>query len=257
MSSSESQDETHLTPSALGTKAHWDSLYALELTNHSSNPSDIGTVWFSDSDCESRIYQYLTSDDLSLSSTTTFLDVGTGNGHLLFSLLEDGDFEGDGMVGVDYSEGSVELAKNIAEQTPNAEGVKFFQLDIIKSSTELDFFGSRIAEEGGFDVILDKGTFDAISLSDEMLDDGSGRRIYEVYPEKVAKWLKPEGGIMLITSCNWTEDELVKKMTTSNSGLEKMGRVKYPEFTFGGKKGSTVCTVAFRLPAKGMIPTQI
>ncbi|KAK6534180.1 hypothetical protein TWF281_005513 [Arthrobotrys megalospora] len=246
MSSSDSPEEKHLTPSALGTKAHWDSLYTLELTNHSSNPSDIGTVWFSDSDCESRIYQYLTSDSLSLPSTTTFLDVGTGNGHLLFSLLEDGDFEGDGMVGIDYSEGSVELARNIAEQTPNAEGVKFLRLDVIKSSPDLGFFGPRIAEEGGFDVILDKGTFDAISLSDEVVDDGSGRRIYEVYPENVARWLKPEGGIMLITSCNWTEEELVEKMTVEGSGLEMMGRIKYPEFTFGGKKGSTVCTVAFR-----------
>ncbi|EPS35675.1 hypothetical protein H072_10933 [Dactylellina haptotyla CBS 200.50] len=246
MSSAEPAEDAHLNPSALGTKAHWDSLYALELTNHSANPDDVGTIWFSDSDCESRIYQYLTSDSLSLPSTSTFLDVGTGNGHLLFSLLEDGDFEGDGMVGVDYSEGSVELARNIAEQTPEAAGVKFLRLDVIQDTPELAFFGERIAEEGGFDVILDKGTFDAISLSDQLLEDGTGRRIYEVYPEKVAKWVKPDSGILLVTSCNWTEEELVKKMTVEGSGLEVKGRIKYPEFTFGGKKGSTVCSVAFQ-----------
>ncbi|KAF3931003.1 hypothetical protein ABW20_dc0101625 [Dactylellina cionopaga] len=245
MSSSEPSEEVHLNPSALGTKAHWDSLYALELTNHSSNPSDVGTIWFSDSDCESRIYQYLTSDTLSLPSTATFLDVGTGNGHLLFSLLEDEDFEGSGMVGVDYSEGSVELAKGIAEQTPNAEDVKFLRLDVIQDTPELTFFGDRIAAEGGFDVVLDKGTFDAISLSDELLSDGSGRRVYEVYPEKVATWVKADSGILLITSCNWTEEELIRRMTVESSGLEVKGRVKYPEFTFGGKRGSTVCTVAF------------
>ncbi|KAK6331144.1 hypothetical protein TWF696_003213 [Orbilia brochopaga] len=237
-----SEDDTHLDPSVLGTKAHWDDLYALELTNHAANPSDIGTVWFSDADCETRIYRYLT-DELELPSSATFLDVGTGNGHLLFSLLEDGDFVGEGMVGVDYSERSVELAKNIASQTPGAEDVRFLQLDIIKETPELEFFGAQVANEGGFDVVLDKGTFDAISLSDERLEDG--RRVYEIYPEKVAKWVKPQDGVLLITSCNWTEEELVRKVT-AGGGLEASGRVRYPEFTFGGKKGSAVCTVAFK-----------
>ncbi|KAK6523236.1 hypothetical protein TWF694_006126 [Orbilia ellipsospora] len=245
MSSSDPPEDTDLNPSALGTKAHWDSLYALELTNHTSNPSDIGTIWFSDSDCESRIYQYLTSDILSLPSSTTFLDVGTGNGHLLFSLLEDGDFEGDGMVGVDYSEGSVELARNIAAQTEGAAGVKFLQLDVIYDRPKLEVFGERIAKEGGFDVVLDKGTFDAISLSDEVVQDGTGRRVYEVYPERVAEWVKVDKGILLVTSCNWTEEELVRRMTEGGK-LEVKGRIKYPEFTFGGKKGSTVCSVAFQ-----------
>ncbi|KAF3922820.1 hypothetical protein ABW21_db0204043 [Orbilia brochopaga] len=237
-----SEDDNHLDPSVLGTKSHWDDLYTVELANHAANPSDIGTVWFSDADCETRIYRYLT-EELELPPTATFLDVGTGNGHLLFSLLEDGEFVGEGMVGVDYSERSVELARNIATQTPGAEDVRFLRLDVIKDTPELGFFSEKVAEEGGFDVVLDKGTFDAISLSDETLDDG--RRIYEVYPEKVAGWVKKDGGVLLITSCNWTEEELVKKVTVGG-GLEVSGRVRYPEFTFGGKKGSAVCTVAFK-----------
>ncbi|EWC43439.1 hypothetical protein DRE_07580 [Drechslerella stenobrocha 248] len=243
-----SDEDAHLNPSLLGTKDYWDSLYDLELTNHADNPSDVGTIWFSDADCESRIYQYLTSDELSLPPTTTFLDLGTGNGHLLFSLLEEDDFLADGMVGVDYSQKSVDLARAIAAQTPGAEDVKFLRLDIIAESPELSVFGDRVADEEGFDVVLDKGTFDAISLSDGVVDDGTGRRVYEVYPERVARWVKPGSGILLVTSCNWTEEELVRKVVTQGSGLEFSGRIKYPEFTFGGKKGSAVCTVAFKRP---------
>ncbi|KAJ6258388.1 Protein-lysine N-methyltransferase EFM4 [Drechslerella dactyloides] len=209
-------EDAHLDPSVLGTKSHWDDLYTLELTNHAANPSDIGTVWFSDADCETRICRYLT-DTLSLPATSTFLDVGTGNGHLLFSLLEDDEFVADGMVGVDYSDKSVELARNIAAQTPGAEDVRFLRLDVIKETPELGFFSERVADEGGFDVVLDKGTFDAISLSDERLDDG--RRVYEVYPEKVARWVK-KGGVLLITSCNWTEEELVGKVTAGGCSPE-------------------------------------
>ncbi|KLU87601.1 hypothetical protein MAPG_06598 [Magnaporthiopsis poae ATCC 64411] len=54
VTSSSSQPE-HLVPSELGTKEYWDALYDKEIANHASNPADIGTVWFDDSDAEAKM----------------------------------------------------------------------------------------------------------------------------------------------------------------------------------------------------------
>ncbi len=59
----------------------------------------------------------------------------------------------------------------------------------------------------GFDVVLDKGTFDAISLSSTR--DAAGRRLCESYASRVVPFMKSGIGILVVTSCNWTEEELV------------------------------------------------
>lgn len=159
------------------------------------------------------------------------------------------------MVGVDYSEGSVELARAIGSgkeyEAVGGGEVRFLRIDVIQHDGDLKDFGiERVQKEGGFDVVLDKGTFDAISLCDDVVIDsntGEEVKVHEAYPGKVGRWVKPETGILLITSCNWTEEELISKITAARGvKLEMYGRIKYPEFTFGGKKGSTVCTVGFR-----------
>lgn len=175
-------------------------------------------------------------------NATRFLDLGTGNGHLLFSLREDG-WNG-ALVGVDYSAQSIRLASEILASKPPAfrAAISFHEVDIlapISASAPPEWLG-----DDGFDVVLDKGTFDAISLSDET--DASGRRIVEGYRESVERVVK-SGGRFLITSCNWTEEELrawVVEAEGSQFVLE--GKVKYPSFTFGGKTGSSVCTLCFR-----------
>ena len=48
-----------------------------------------------------------------------------------------------------------------------------------------------------WDLITDKGTYDAVCLSDETKE---GRRLQDLYVESVAKLLQ-KGGIFLITSC--------------------------------------------------------
>jgi hypothetical protein len=58
-------------------------------------------------------------------------------------------------------------------------------------------------------VALDKGTYDAVSLHPE---DPKGKR--EKYILNVWKLLKPQG-LLVITSCNWTEKELVLQFSTS------------------------------------------
>lgn len=239
----------HLDPSELGTKSYWDAAYSTERDNFSSNPADEGTVWFSDAGAEERMLSFL--EDLADEGTlhkdkaseddddgdtqqvaTRFLDLGTGNGHLLFALREDG-WTGE-MVGLDYSAQSVTLATTIRDAKEEAyHDISFREWDVFAQGS-VDWAGA------GFDVVLDKGTFDAICLAQDT--DEQGRRICEQYREKVEPLVK-KGGRFLITSCNWTEQELKGWFEGGDFTFED--KVKYPSFTFGGQTGSSVVTLCF------------
>lgn len=163
-----------------------------------------------------------------------------------------------------------------------ATGPAFTEDELQRDPTKirLDWFPY---ERGGFDIVMDKGTFDAVSLSDEGLPDeqkgSSGnvgeeervkqdrkgiashhRRICETYPS-IAMKLVREGGFLVVTSCNWTEDEVIRWFTGTDTvnGSDKSntkdslyvwGRVEYPRFQFGGQEGQGVCTVCFRRKAR-------
>lgn len=101
-------------------------------------------------------------------------------------------------------------------------------------------------ESQGFDIVLDKGTFDAISLSDKTTASAN-THICHQYPIVASKLVRP-GGYLIVTSCNWTEDELVHWFTTATKSteLEVWHRLEYPRFRFGGMEGQGVCTVCFR-----------
>jgi len=86
-----------------------------------------------------------------------------------------------------------------------------------------------------FDVILDKGTFDAISLCPESAD--SKKRLYLDF---VKNTLKKDDGLFSITSCNWTEEELMKVF---GEDFEVKDRIPFPSFQFGGVTGSTVTSI--------------
>ena len=53
-----------------------------------------------------------------------------------------------------------------------------------------------------YDVILDKGTYDAISLNPENALEQRKQYITNVHA------MLKDGGLLFITSCNWTEDQL-------------------------------------------------
>jgi SAM-dependent methyltransferase len=197
---------------------------------------------------------------------STFLDIGTGNGHLLFA-LRDAGWEGH-MLGVDYSAASIRLARQIGQRrlsAANGEPVTDASSSIEDAEDMEDEEGSGCnlpvqfeeydtlnptplpqSPPDGFDVLLDKGTFDAISLSSET--DSSGRRICELYSDCIMPLLK-SNGIFLITSCNWTEEELrswFEKEATASYKFKFHDRINYPSFTFGGQKGQSVVTLCFK-----------
>ncbi len=281
-------------------------------------------------------------------TTTSFLDLGTGNGHLLFELRERGHFQGP-MVGVDYSEASIRLARELLarkkrklqkrglkmdekgtdgakmEEGEEADkewdgygGIRFETWDILFDDgpvrDQLAWLlhnkggdaesGERAEEDAGFDVLLDKGTFDAISLNpdlhksqgpqEQVVTDPAQNNaqqplktesICDKYVRKATQLLKSHTGILVVTSCNWTEEELCSwfapfsSRSTSSSTLqaqpghddtsrskeqdkdekhnkegkeqdgpylEPVHRISYPSFTFGGVKGQSISSVVFR-----------
>lgn len=228
----------------------WDTLYTTELTNNAANPTDRGTVWFDDSDAEAKLLDFLATQQplLLQQAQTSFLDLGCGNGSLLFALRAEG-WHGR-CLGVDYSAQSVALAQQIsreqqAEQDAAEEAVDFAVWDVFSSGYDAVLSG---AQADGWDVVLDKGTFDAISLSEEK--DGEGRRICEGYKQRVMMLVR-KGGLLLVTSCNWTEEELEGWFGAGSASVDggefvRVGTVKYPSFSFGGVKGQTISTLCFQ-----------
>lgn len=197
------------------------------------------------------------------------LDLGTGNGSMLALLRKKGGYTGE-MVGVDYSRQSVELARELqkarghsayrtdsdesededgnapqSESQTEKEGgtqIRFEEYDILSPPPQerLNWFPQA---NGGFDIVLDKGTFDAISLSEETVAE---KRVCERYPPVVVGLVR-RGGFLVVTSCNWTEEEIVRWFVDGTRGeLSIWGRVEYPRFRFGGKEGQGVCTVCFQ-----------
>ncbi|KAK5191224.1 Protein-lysine N-methyltransferase efm4 [Exophiala xenobiotica] len=248
------------------------------------DPSDLES-WFDDVGAPAKTLEFLTSDSFPLSpnytgnngAAPTVLDLGTGNGSALFSLRLEGGYAGC-MVGVDYSFQSVELARKLCRQyfpasdssSPASDGgdgrdgrdgrITFEVLDLINDNPTTQPWWPRDAEgaPSAFDLVLDKGTFDAISLSSSTTTEpstGQDRRICELYPSRVLDMVKPHG-FLLVTSCNWTEDEVVSWFTgagATGSGsangtgkFEVYGRIRYPVFEFGGQKGQGVASVCFR-----------
>lgn len=263
----------------------WDNLYNREISNHALDATDVGTIWFDDSSAEDKVVDFLNGevigkDLLGLGEgrrrgNFSLLDLGTGNGHFLVRLREgegedseedevdeeegkDTSEEGKKwvgrMMGVDYSERSIEFAKRIAkdkwekeaeEEREQANEIEFITWDIMKEDPSPKVLNGNQAK--GWDIVLDKGTFDAISLSEET--DANGKRIFEGYKEKVLALVRM-GGVAVVTSCNWTEEELIEwfvgKGIEEGERFEVLRKIEYRSFSFGGVKGQTVCSVCFR-----------
>ncbi|GMM37189.1 Efm4 protein [Saccharomycopsis crataegensis] len=241
-----SNEDFSLSKSKLGTKEYWNDFYKLEQTNFQSNSEDTGECWFDESDAENRMIDFLVSNFQELptiNEDSKIIDLGTGNGHLLFELYqhEDEVYVNNRLIGLDYSENSVNFAKDIAK-SKNLDNILFYQVDFLTKYKE--FWGNEIFQN--VDVFLDKGTLDAIALNDAKypFEDGKSYLGYELYPRIIEKSIKQEG-IILITSCNFSEEELEKVILENSTRLKVWKKIKYPSFQFGGVKGSAICSIAF------------
>jgi hypothetical protein len=114
---------------------------------------------------------------------------------------------------LDYSPNSIALCKQITV-SKNVD-ISFFVYDILSDSNSTDSASTGFTETTEtnepkqtnppkYKLALDKGTFDAISLSTEINST-------QVYIERVSEILDTDG-ILLLTSCNWTDNELVQKL---------------------------------------------
>jgi EEF1A lysine methyltransferase 2 len=125
-------------------------------------------------------------------STPSILEVGSGNGTLLLALLE-ASYPAKNLAGIDYSEGAVRLSKMVAA-SKDGEDISFNRCDFLtEDPPKLPHMDAN--ELAVWDLLLDKGTYDAIALGHK---DEQGNSPAARYPTRAARLIKP-GGYFLIT----------------------------------------------------------
>ncbi|KAI5122765.1 hypothetical protein M0805_009847 [Coniferiporia weirii] len=237
--------ESDFSPSERGTKEYWDGVYEEELTNF-DDFGDEGEVWFGQDSVDKMVAWAVAHVPPSTSPPPTIIEIGAGNGNLLFALVEAG-YPPVRLAGVDYSADAVRLARGIAPQH-SAKGVTFREVDFLQAGLpDLGIEGvlpdlGIEGVEGGWTLVLDKGTYDAMALAEK---DAEGHRPCDVYPKRISAVVKPDG-FFLITSCNFTHEELLRIFVTPETGLSYHSKIEHPSISFGGIKGSTYCSVAFQ-----------
>lgn len=196
-------------------------------------------------------------ENIPTDPTPYILEVGAGNGNLLFALCDAG-YAPEKICGIDYSEDAVKLARAIAKARAARPAVEEEEADVAEAQASLpdgtaritfntcDFLQDEVSRLTGmspekdpdaavWDFVLDKGTFDAIALAEK---DADGRAPADGYPARIGRVVKP-AGYFLITcehftssaqmmqpdshrnaACNFTEDELKARFANEDTGLE-------------------------------------
>ncbi|KAJ7971259.1 Protein-lysine N-methyltransferase [Quillaja saponaria] len=264
-SSDKDEPDAETVTSMLGLQSYWDAVYDNELANFHDH-GNAGEVWFG-IDVMEVVASWTKSlcidisqghkpnhvddksgntelDDKYLSSWRV-LDIGTGNGLLLQELAKQGFSD---LTGTDYSDGAINLAQSLADRD-GFSNIKFLVDNVLETKLE-----------GQFQLVMDKGTLDAIGLHPE----APVKRV--LYWDSVLRLVAP-AGILVITSCNSTKDEIVQEVESFNltkihtsqehdtakdeetcrdRPFRYLSHVRsYPTFMFGGTEGSRVATVAF------------
>ncbi|XP_052897368.1 EEF1A lysine methyltransferase 2 [Anopheles moucheti] len=216
-----SEQIEELEGSELGTKDFWETSYTREIENYRDH-GDVGEVWF-DEDSQNRIITWIARQEDEIQADDSIIDLGCGNGMMLIELAREGYTD---LTGIDYSPKAIELSKAICkDQDLN---ISYKVVDLMSEP--------EVTALGKFKVVHDKGTYDAISLHPE-----DSKQMRTSYITNVHRMLKDDG-LFILTSCNWTECELVK----SFAGLFQLRTViPTPTFKFGGKVGSVVTSIVF------------
>ncbi|XP_067126870.1 EEF1A lysine methyltransferase 2 [Centruroides vittatus] len=210
-----------LNPSLLGSRDYWKECYQQELENFQNN-GDIGEVWFGEQSVI-NVVQWLSNSN-TFSRSDPILDIGCGNGLILIELAKEGFTN---LSGIDYVEEAIHLARAVSAQ----EGVKIsYDVGDILQETQNEIMQNE------YKVILDKGTYDTISLSPNNAKENRLKYIRNVY-----QLLEPEG-YFILTSCNWTKEEILSHFTD----FELYHHIPSRNFHFGGKMGSNVTSLVLK-----------
>ncbi|KAM5272481.1 EEF1A lysine methyltransferase 2 [Ctenodactylus gundi] len=211
--------EGGFVPSALGTREHWNAVYERELQTFQEY-GDTGEIWFGE-ESMTRLIRWIQKHKIPLDASV--LDIGTGNGVFLVELAKIGF---SNITGIDYSSSAIRLSGSIIEKE-GLSNIKLKEEDFLSLSTELS----------GFHICIDKGTFDAISLDP---DNAVEKR--KQYVRSLSRVLKVKG-FFLITSCNWTKEELLNEFS---EGFQLFEELPTPKFSFGGRSGNSVVVLVFQ-----------
>jgi len=218
------------TPSNLGTQQYWDEVYETEIRNFDQF-GDTGEIWFGE-DVQERVLMHIEEqfEGLLSNEKSRVLDLGCGNGMFLVQMAKQLGYQK--LKGIDYSSSSIDLARKIA----SSEGLEYIEYLTVDFLDEKSLQQSGLKEEK-FHLIHDKGTFDAICLN----ENKENRNIYKQIVKNLLETNEP--AFFVITSCNWTQDELIKHFSPY---FDLHDMIQYPSFEFGGAKGSTVATCIFQ-----------
>lgn len=134
------------------------------------------------------------------------------------------------LTGIDYSANAITLAKQIAaDQNMN---IAYEVLDLLDSNEIVQKFGTKT-----FDIVHDKGTYDAISLHPDNPAEKRAQYIANLFK------LTSNNGLLILSSCNWTEAELCASLTGK---FQLYKTIPTPTFKFGGSVGSVVTQIVFK-----------
>lgn len=221
----------------------------MELDNFLDH-GDEGEIWFGRS-VERRTIDWIKSKLPNHLTEPRILDLGCGNGHFTLKLLEAG-FRN--VAALDYSEKAVEFARNLIISSESESEAKIIgplfdpQTHIFRADI-LDPESIPSAFSGSFDLIVDKGTFDAISLNPDfnfVREEGLSKTaaLAASFKQTLQILLDPlSSPLFIITSCNWTASELE---TIFGPEFSPIDQVIHSSFTFAGKSGHDVSTVIFK-----------
>ena len=199
--------------SKLGNKNYWDEFYDEEIDQFKNNNELIGEIWFGN-DVQKKVIEYIHK---KFSKDIKILDLGCGNAAFLLTLFNKGFYN---LYGMDYSEKSIELANLIKEDN--------------NINLYVDDISNPIYLNKEFELLHDKGTLDAF-----MLNKNNHIESYIKY----IKTISAKTCSFIITSCNYTKDELMIYF----KDFEFQEEIKHKSFSFGGNVGQTVTTLIYNI----------
>ena len=144
---------------------------------------------------------------------------------------------------MDYSEKSIDLGNSIKDHKiqdgeERYKNIIFYQEDIKSFLLIVD------NEQDKFDLIHDKGTFDAFLLN----KNNSNIEYVDYIYYKLKK-----SGVFIITSCNHLKGDLIKffiedpKLNKEKYKFSIKGEIPHKSFSFEGQVGQTVTTLIFSI----------